>query len=270
MWGPPTRRGANDGAEPCHPGAEFAGTIGLESNEPMAGESKSGGGGEPEPAARARGLLRAAALLRHAILAAAALGALGLALGFVWFLARVPNDDAAADRNAEGIVVLTGGALRINDAIELLAAGRGQRLLITGVNPTTHQAELARLAPRYQKLFGCCIDLDHTAVNTIGNAVEKRRWTRARGFRSLLVVTSAYHMPRAIAELSHELPDVTLIEFPVRTERERVEPWWANAATARLVISEYLKFVYAVVRMHVLPALPDAHEMAARGAFDWG
>jgi uncharacterized SAM-binding protein YcdF (DUF218 family) len=198
-------------------------------------------------------LVRALHVLRHGIILAVAGGALALALGFAWFLTRVPAEDAASDRTAEGIVVLTGGALRINDAIELLAAGRGQRLLITGVNPTTHTAELARLAPRYSRLFGCCIDLDRSAVNTIGNAVETRRWTRARGFRSLLVVTSAYHMPRAIAELSHELPDVALIEFPVLTERQRVEPWWSNGATARLVISEYLKFVYALVRMHVIP-----------------
>src|SRR5262249_5805578 len=202
-------------------------------------------------------------ILRHGILLAVSAGALGLAAGFIWFLASVPTDDADGNRSAEGIVVLTGGALRVKDAIELLAAGRGQRLLITGVNPTTHSAELARLAPRYGRLFSCCIDLDHTAVNTIGNAIETRRWARARGFRSLLVVTSAYHMPRAIAELSHELPDVTLIEFPVWTERQRSEPWWSNEATARLVISEYLKFVYAVVRMHVAPTREPAQ--VARG-----
>jgi len=234
----------------------------------MADESQSVG--RTERAAPGRWLQRAAAFVRRTILAAVLLGVLGLGLGFAWFLTRVPNEDAAGDRNAEGIVVLTGGALRINDAVELLAAGRGRRLLITGVNPTTHPAELARLTPQYQKLFGCCIDLDHTALNTIGNAVETRRWTRARGFRSLLVVTSAYHMPRAIAELSHELPDVALIEFPVRTERERTEPWWQNPTIARLVISEYLKYVYALVRMHVLPAAPDGHEVARRGAIGLG
>lgn len=205
---------------------------------------------------------RALAILRHGILLAVSAGALVLAAGFIWFLASVPTDDADGNRSAEGIVVLTGGALRINDAIELLAAGRGQRLLITGVNPTTHSAELARLAPRYGRLFSCCIDLDHTAVNTIGNAVETRRWTRARGFRSLLVVTSAYHMPRALAELAHELPDVTLIAFPVLTERQRAEPWWSNGATTRLVISEYLKFVYALVRMHVVPGQQSAATVA--------
>jgi uncharacterized SAM-binding protein YcdF (DUF218 family) len=232
-----------------------------------------GGGAHPadEPAAtsgtavpaRPNPFVRAVRVLRFGILLAIGLGTLALALGFVWFLARVPAEDIALDSKAEGIVVLTGGALRINDAIELLAAGRGQRLLITGVNPTTHSGELARLVPRYGRLFGCCIDLDHSAVNTITNAVETRRWTRKRGFRSLLVVTSAYHMPRAIAELSHELPDVMLIEFPVLTERQRVEPWWSNGATARLVISEYLKFVYAVVRMRVAPAA-DAERVVAR------
>src|SRR5215475_6233470 len=215
------------------------------------------GGARKRPSA----LVRALALLRYAILLAVVGGAVALALSFGWFLANVPTEDA--DRDAEGIVVLTGGALRINDAVELLAAGRGQRLLITGVNPTTHSAELARLTPRYGRLFNCCIDLDHSAINTIGNAVETRRWTRERGFRSLLVVTSAYHMPRAIAELAHELPDVTLIEFPVWTERQKSEPWWSNEATARLVISEYLKFVYAVVRMHVVPTREPA-EVARR------
>jgi uncharacterized SAM-binding protein YcdF (DUF218 family) len=219
------------------------------------GEAKSG----LEPAAReraapARAGTRALRIVRYGLVLPILAGVVALALGFAWFLYRVPTDDTAPDRTAEGIVVLTGGALRINDAVELLAAGRGRRLLITGVNPTTNSRELAQLTPRYKSLFGCCIDLGHTAQNTIGNAVETRRWTRARGFRSLLVVTSAYHMPRAIAELSHELPDVTLIEFPVLTERQRAEPWWSDGATARLVFTEYLKFIVAVVRMHVLPA----------------
>jgi uncharacterized SAM-binding protein YcdF (DUF218 family) len=233
----------------------------------MLGEAKSSG--DPaagKPAAPARALPRAQVVLRYGIAFSVLAIVVALTLGFFWFLHRMPTGEHPAERAAEGIVVLTGGASRINDAIELLAAGRGRRLLITGVNPTTHSRELARLTPHYRTLFGCCIDLDHSAQNTIGNAVETRRWARARGFHSLLVVTSAYHMPRAIAELEHELPDVTLIEFPVLTERQRSEPWWSNGATARLVISEYLKFIAAVVRMHVLPrALEDEGEVARRG-----
>jgi uncharacterized SAM-binding protein YcdF (DUF218 family) len=229
----------------------------MPGGEAQSAEEPAATHGAAVPARRGR-FARAATALRSAIVLAIVLGTLALALGFVWFLARVTGEDAALDRKAEGIVALTGGAARINDAIELLAAERGGRLLITGVNPTTHRAELARLTPQYRKLFDCCIDLDRSATNTIGNAIETRRWARARGFRSLLVVTSAFHMPRAIAELSHELPDVTLIEFPVWTERQRSEPWWSNEATARLVISEYFKFVYAVVRMRVLPTREPA------------
>jgi uncharacterized SAM-binding protein YcdF (DUF218 family) len=223
-----------------------------------------------EPAAGERAAPRVAsrafAVLRHGLMLSILVGVIALVLGFVWFLHRLPIDESPPERTAEGIVVLTGGASRISDAVELLAAGRGRRLLITGVNRTTHSRELARLTPNYQSLFGCCSDLDHSAQNTIGNAVETRRWARTRGFRSLLVVTSAYHMPRAIAELSHELPDVTLIEFPVLTERQRAERWWSNGATARLVISEYFKFIAAVVRMHVLPARAweDEGELARR------
>jgi uncharacterized SAM-binding protein YcdF (DUF218 family) len=234
-----------------------------------AGEENSApesGATQDAKKARPSALARVLTSLRRTILLIVALAVLGLGAGFVWFVGRVTGDDTAADSKAEGIVVLTGGALRINDAIELLAAGRGQRLLITGVNPTTHTAELARLTPRYGRLFSCCIDLDHSALNTSGNAIETRRWTRERGFHSLLVVTSAYHMPRAIAELSHELPDVALLEFPVLTERERAEPWWSNPTSARLVISEYLKFVYAVIRMHVAPEPRAAGSVAGERA----
>jgi hypothetical protein len=67
-----------------------------------------------------------------------------------------------------------------------------------------------------------------------------------------------------MAELAHQLPDVTLIEFPVLTDRQRAEPWWSNGTTVRLVISEYLKFVYAVVRMRVAPT-QDASDVVAGG-----
>jgi uncharacterized SAM-binding protein YcdF (DUF218 family) len=202
-------------------------------------------------------------LLLRAFLTACIAGIGALAASFLWFISGVSNDEIELDRNADGIVVLTGGASRVADAVELLAAGRGRRLLITGVNPATGPGGLSRVVPLHDKVITCCVDLDHSAVNTVGNAVETRRWARQRGFRSLIVVTSNYHMPRALAELSHQLPDVTLIPFPVVTEKRRAEPWWSNAASARLLFSEYLKYIYSVVRHRLDPGRDDTE--VARG-----
>jgi hypothetical protein len=63
-------------------------------------------------------------------------------------------------------------------------------------------------------------------------------------------------MPRAMAELGRQLPDVKLIPFPVVTEHVRTEQWWSSPATARLLFSEYVKYLVALLRMHAEPAPP--------------
>ena len=200
-----------------------------------------------------RRLARAVALLTVACAAARC-------AGFVWFVWHVPAEEVVLDRNADGIVVLTGGSSRVVDAVELLAEGRGTRLLISGVHPATNTTEIARQLPRHERIVTCCVDLDYAAVNTLGNALGTRRWVRQRGFRSLIVVTSSYHMPRTMVELGRQMPDIVLIPFPVVTDKLRNEPWWTSGPTARLIISEYAKFVVAQLRMSIepVPALSDS------------
>jgi uncharacterized SAM-binding protein YcdF (DUF218 family) len=198
------------------------------------------------PAARPRGWLRATIVGTLAILF------VGAAVGFLAFLSQLRGVEIKPARNADGIVVLTGGSSRVSDAMELLAGGYGKRLLISGVHPTNAMSDISRSLPDNQSLLlRCCVDLDRSAVNTRSNAAETRRWARERGFKSLIVVTSNYHMPRAIVELSHAMPDVELIPFSVIGEKWRDEPWWTSGATLRLLLSEYAKYVAAEVRVRL-------------------
>jgi uncharacterized SAM-binding protein YcdF (DUF218 family) len=202
--------------------------------------------------------------LRSLALRLAALAAAALAIGFAVFVWQLPSQPIALDRDADGIVVLTGGTSRVSDALALLAAHRGKRLLITGVNPGTTTADIARENPNYRNLLTCCVDLDYSAINTFGNATQARLWATDHGFRSLIVVTSAYHMPRALSELEHQLPHAALTPFPVLSDRLRIEPWWSNGDITKVVVSEYLKFLFAQVRMRFdsVPADSDTNRLS--------
>src|ERR1700733_11406018 len=195
-----------------------------------------------------RGWLRASGVAVFAIVF------VGAGVGFVGFLSQLRAVEVNPSSKADGIVVLTGGSSRVSDAMELLAGGYGKRLLISGVHPTNAASDISRSLPDNQSLLTCCVDLDYSALNPRSNAAETRRWARERGFKSLIVVTSNYHMPRAIVELSHAMPDITLIQYAVVGDKWREEPWWSNRGTLRLVLSEYVKYVAAEVRVRLADA----------------
>ena len=99
------------------------------------------------PAARPRGWLRAAVVGSMAILF------VGAAVGFIAFLSQLRGVEIKPARNADGIVVLTGGSSRVSDAMELLAGGYGKRLLISGVHPTNAASDISRSLPDNQSLL---------------------------------------------------------------------------------------------------------------------
>ena len=178
-----------------------------------------------------------------------------LLAGFGGFILRLEDESKLEPGRADAIVALTGGSERISDAVELLAEGRGRRLLITGVNRTTSPERLAATLPSYGNLFDCCIDMDYQARNTVGNAIETKRWAEQRNIRSLIVVTSSYHMPRAMIELQRAMPDVDLQPHPVVPDRPAEGAAWRGLAATRVLATEYGKFLAAYVRASIFPQI---------------
>lgn len=175
-------------------------------------------------------------------------GTVTLTFGYVRFASAIEAQEPGLVPRTDAIVVVTGGSQRIGDAIGLLGAERGSRLLISGVNEKTSREELAKLNPSSRELLTCCVDLDYRARNTIGNAIEARRWVRQHGFRSLLIVTSNYHMPRTLAEFAHAMPELRFVPHPVVTDQIDTSGWWNRWATVRLLVPEYGKYLVARLR----------------------
>lgn len=201
--------------------------------------------------ARAKKASRLGRFFRFTALFAVALS-VALLAGFGFFIQLIASESHGNSAKADAIVVLTGGEARIPEAVKLLAEGRGQRLLISGVNPITTRNELARLTPYSKKWFSCCIDVDQIARDTIGNAEETRQWVDKLQFRSLIVVTASYHMPRSLAELRRAMPDLEFIPHPVTPNNLRLDEWWAHSGTLELLAMEYIKFVPSYGRCVVI------------------
>ncbi|WP_417667778.1 YdcF family protein [Roseibium sp.] len=172
-------------------------------------------------------------------------------VSFLHFAHQVGGISMPRDPRADAIVVLTGGTERVERAVSLLTEGRAMRLLISGVHPGTTPNQIASITSGDMPLFDCCVDLDRLALNTAGNAMETASWVNEHGFRSLMVVTSAYHMPRARLELSEVLPDVGLVPYPVYQPQLDLKSWYQSPATIRLLLREYVKYTLARLRIFV-------------------
>lgn len=174
--------------------------------------------------------------------------------GFLKFSNTVTSYEVQQNvANADGIVVVTGGSARIAKALDLLAAKKGDRLLISGVNPLTKTEDLQKMNSAHKGLFECCVEIERKAEDTVGNATETKKWNDVRKNKSLILVTSGYHMPRSLLEFRRAMPDVKFIGYPVQLNELQRDDWWKSSGTLRLMIFEYIKYVGAWSRSFITP-----------------
>jgi len=175
-------------------------------------------------------------ILKRTIVAILALAAIW-SIGFGWFLRTIGQyDDTISATKADGIVVLAGGAGRIAAGIELLHSGHGRRLLISGVDPNIESDVIYAAIGNSGTGTECCVDLGRAALDTAGNADEALAWARKQGFKSLLVVTADYHMPRSLTEFRCRGSEIRIYPQPVRTDR-----------SPRTLAFEYAKYTMRLI-----------------------
>ena len=168
--------------------------------------------------------------------------------GLLWFVLQIPTAVADPDSTTDAIVVLTGGSLRVESGLALFAAGKAEKLFISGVYHGVEVGDLLRVSRQAPDRVACCIALGHAADSTFGNARETAQWMRAEAFHSLRLVTANYHMPRSLLEFARAMPGIEIVPFPVFPDISRGPDWWMRPAGFALAVAEYDKYLVALAR----------------------
>jgi len=199
-----------------------------------------------------RGLKRLTLLLIAAL--AAAWG-----IGFLIFVQDIPRADANTPApQVDAIVVLTGGSGRLEAGLDLLKAGQAKKMFVSGVYPGVDVAALLERNGTTPRSLDCCIALGYAADDTTGNADETAAWMAKERYRSLLLVTANYHLPRSLLEFRTAMPDTEIAVWPVHPPAVEINRWWRWPGTARLLVSEYNKYLAAILRIWLRSLRSDA------------
>lgn len=170
-------------------------------------------------------------------------------VGLAAFITTLPRAGANPPPRSDLVVVYTGGGgARIAEGMSLLADGAAERLLISGVHPDITRENVADLWQGAPELFDCCVDLGWEARSTIGNAGEAARWTQEHGATRILLVTSDYHMPRAMTESRITMPNVEITPHPVVSGYLNDKGRPASRKAWEKLAGEYNKFILAKIK----------------------
>lgn len=175
--------------------------------------------------------------------------------GLYNFIISLPTEPASLELRTDAIVALTGGKDRLETSMNLLLAGKAEKLLITGVD--NRIKDVYGLDLKWPVEFDpkCCVELGYRAGDTYGNAQEAANWMTQHRYQSLRLVTAAYHMPRSLLEFHQAMPGVEIIPHPVFLNHVRLQEWWLWPGTAFLVLSEYHKYWFARLGHKLIEAL---------------
>ena len=163
------------------------------------------------------------------------------------FVLTLPDTNSEFTRPIGGLVVATGGQARIQKGVELLAEGKANRMLISGVGQGISKELLSEnlyLNKTQKTFFDCCVEIEFTAIDTNGNAKATLSWMQKHNLNEILLVSANYHLPRAEIIFRKHLPENSVFIHTVNPPDLKLTRWYMSWQTTRLLLKEYLKYLY--------------------------
>ncbi|MHC1698528.1 MAG: YdcF family protein [Geobacteraceae bacterium] len=159
-----------------------------------------------------------------------------LFIDFAYTTFSLRQRDVATD----AIVVLTGGRGRVEEGIRLYREHRARWLYLVGVDPSVRKSDLFK--DQEGSRGGAEIVLEKSSRNTLENALYTRDLIARHKIRSLRLITSRYHMKRAVLIFRSTLPkDIAVYPYPVDSKNLK-QAWWSHGGSFRLLFSEFYKY----------------------------
>ena len=147
---------------------------------------------------------------------------------------------------ADVVIAISGDTGRVRTASDLLNRGYGRWLILSG-GPPGRSGSAARMASdaRDHGVSEGRMLLDARAMSTMDNAIGSAQLMEARGLRSAILVTSPYHMRRAIIIFRSVFrrKGLSVRAFPVQDGSFKMQGWWLRRLEGRLVLREYAKLL---------------------------
>ena len=160
-------------------------------------------------------------------------------------------------KNTFNIVILTGGSNRIKDGLNIINNFNkldlmNIKLLISGTGKGFTKSSINKILPKkshFDVFIKCCVELDSKSKNTNSNAIQTKVWINKNNIKKFVLITSNYHMPRALLELKELMPDIEIIAYPITPQKHGIKNWIYSFETFSLVLVEYTKFIVAKLRI---------------------
>ncbi len=164
---------------------------------------------------------------------------------FVTFPKNYYLKDGYKSSSGVGIVVFTGGKGRIEKGIELLKNGYGEKLFVSSVFSKTDIKSKLKMNDNEDLLYECCISFDRNAKNTIENVLEVELWLeKNKEINKLILVSSYYHLPRALIIIKKRLPDFEIMVVPAIKDLDFSSAFNFHI---KLIFFEYFKVLYTIL-----------------------